>query len=151
MSYAAHTNVSIERTRAEIEALLRQAGATGIYGGWDDKAGQGQVLCRLQERMIRFKVALPSLEEFKKTPGGRSRNAEHAQQARAQEERRKWRALLLIIKAKLEMIAGGDSSIEREFLSDLVLPDGSTVYETTHAAIAESYKTGAMPRLLGAG
>lgn len=151
MAFAEHTTVPVEKTRAEIETLLRQAGATGIYGGWDDRAKIGQVVCRLKERMVRFQVVIPSVEDFQKTPEGRSRNLEHAQKARAQEERRKWRALLLIIKAKLEMVQNGDSTLEREFLADTMLPDGSTVYERTAPAIAAAYETGQMPKLLGAG
>ena len=151
MSYASQTTVPIERTRVEIEALLRQAGATGIFGGWDDRTKTGQVVCRLKERMIRFRITLPALKDFMKTPTGRSRNTADATSAMQQEERRKWRALLLIIKAKLEMIESGDSTVDREFLADLMLPDGSTVYESAGPAIVESYKTGIMPRLLGSG
>jgi hypothetical protein len=71
----------------------------------------------------------------------------------AAEERRRWRAMLLVIKAKLEIVATGSSSFEREFLADILLPDGSTVGDVAVKQIADSYKTGGMPKslLLGSG
>lgn len=46
-----------------------------------------------------------------------------------QEWRRRWRAHVLLIKAKLEFIEGGDTSLEREFLVYAVTRDGRTVGE----------------------
>ena len=66
----------------------------------------------------------------------------------AGEERRSWRALLLIVKAKLEMIANGGSSAEREFLADMLLPNGETVATAILPGIAKSYASGEMPRRL---
>ncbi len=67
------------------------------------------------------------------------------------EERRRWRAQLLLIKAKLEMIATGETTVEREFLADMVLPDGGTVSTRIAASLAETYSTGMSVPLLGAG
>jgi hypothetical protein len=69
------------------------------------------------------------------------------------EERRRWRAQLLLVKAKLEMIATGDSTVEREFLADMLMPNGKTVGSQALPALAESYRTGAPPRMpmLGSG
>ena len=38
--------------------------------------------------------------------------------------RQRWRALLLIIRAKLEAVASGITTLENEFLANIVLPDG---------------------------
>lgn len=65
-----------------------------------------------------------------------------------QREREAWRRLLLITKGKLELVADSESSIEREFLADILLPDGSTVHQQLGPRLAESYSTGEMPRLL---
>lgn len=154
MSFAQGTTVPVERTRIEIETLLKKNGATGIMVSWDGDLGAGQIICRLQERMIRFQINLPKAADFKLTPTGRHRGPESIREVMAQEERRKWRALLLIIKAKLEMIGSGDSTIEREFLADLMLPDSSTVYEHVAGNISEMYATGKMlsaSRMLGSG
>ena len=39
--------------------------------------------------------------------------------------RQRWRALLLVIKAKLEAVTAGISTIETEFLANIVLPDNT--------------------------
>jgi hypothetical protein len=52
------------------------------------------------------------------------------------------------VKAKLETIAEGASTIEREFLADIMLGDGSTVHDTIGARIAEAYLTGEVRPLL---
>ena len=59
-----------------------------------------------------------------------------------------WRRLLLVTKAKLEYIADGASTTEREFFSDILLPDGQTVHQAMAQQIEESYRTGNMPKLL---
>jgi hypothetical protein len=69
------------------------------------------------------------------------------------EERRRWRAQVLLVKAKLEMIATGETTVEREFLADMLMPDSRTVGQAALPAIAEMYRTGKAPTafLLGAG
>ena len=51
---------------------------------------------------------------------------------------------MLVTKAKLELVAEGLSTIQREFLADPVLPDGSTVGRALEVPIAEAYATGRM-------
>lgn len=69
----------------------------------------------------------------------------------AQREREAWRRLLLVTKAKLEIVTDGCSTIEREFLADILLPDGGTVHERLAQQLEASYRDGAMPPLLGDG
>jgi hypothetical protein len=71
----------------------------------------------------------------------RNRNAE-------QVEREHWRALLLLVKAKLEFVAGGLSTVEREFLAHVVLPNGSTVGDEIAPRLEQAYATGSVPLLL---
>ncbi len=66
-------------------------------------------------------------------------------------EREQWRALLLLVKAKLEFVAGGLSTAEREFLAHVVLPNGSTVGDELAPHLAEAYASGTVPLLLPAG
>lgn len=68
---------------------------------------------------------------FQMTPGGRRRRS--AEQMLAEYEkatRQRWRALALVIKAKLEAVASGITEFEQEFLAHIVLPDGRTVRGT---------------------
>jgi hypothetical protein len=108
--YAEDTSVPIDRTQAEVKDRLRKAGADqlAIYEG----SGSSMVGFALAGRMYRLTVPL-------------SANPKSA----AQDEKRAWRLLLLLLKAKLEAVTEGATTIEREFLADMLLPNGQTVYE----------------------
>ena len=69
---------------------------------------------------------------------------------RAQEVRRRWRALALSIKAKLETVESGIAEFETEFMPYMVLPNGKTVAENILPEIERAYSTGKMPKLLEA-
>jgi hypothetical protein len=63
--------------------------------------------------------------------------------------RARWRQLYLLVKAKIEAVSIGLSTVEREFLADVYLPDGRTVGEALAPQLAEAYANGTFPRLLG--
>ncbi len=62
--------------------------------------------------------------------------------------RQRWRALALVIKAKLEAVSAGISVFEDEFLANIVLPDGQLVGQWLRPQLAVSYEGGRMPPLL---
>jgi hypothetical protein len=151
--YAEGTDVPPEKTRGELESLLIRHGATGFLSGWADNRAFVQFM--LNGRMLRYQIARPDEADYLRT-GARSEktpdnSAERCRALADAEHRRRWRALLLIIKAKLEIVRGGDSTFDREFLADIMLPQGGTVGEQLIPQIAEAYATGTMPKLLGAG
>ena len=146
MTYAKNTKVPVSKSKADIEALLLKHGATQYNAGWDANLGLSRVVFQLHGRMFRFDVRLPSADEFRQA-GRRRRNDADARSAADKEHMRLWRARLLIIKAKLELISEGESTVESEFLSDMMLADGSTVRETIIPRIDESYEQGLMPKL----
>ena len=148
MAYAQGTTVPVSRSKAEVESILRKAGATGYMCGWDSERGYTRVQCKLGGRMLLFEVWEPSVVEMKVTEAGRKRNLTAAKQAAVKETRRRWRGLVLIIKAKLEFIETGASSIDAEFLANLMLPDGSTVGSHAMPGVQRAYETGKMPKLL---
>lgn len=148
MSYAEGTTVPIERSKAEVEQLLRKAGAREFISGWDEEAGLSRVQCRLRGYYIRFDVRAPKKADFEQTPGGLKRNDKQLRQALDNEERRRWRALCLIVKAKLELVDARESTIDREFLADIMLPDGRTVAQVLVPQLAATYEQGTMPRML---
>lgn len=126
--YASQTSVSVERSRAEIESLLRKHGAAGFAYAWQESSARIEFL--MENRHLRFELALPPQTDpaFARTPGGRRmRRPEDRERAWEQACRASWRALLLIIKAKLEAIAIGVSVFEQEFLAFIVTKDGRTV------------------------
>ena len=55
---------------------------------------------------------------------------------------------MLIVKAKLEAIEAGISTIEREFLADVVMPNNQTVGQWLAPQIEQVYLSGKMPPLL---
>jgi hypothetical protein len=149
--FAADTSVSVDRSKAEIERLLARYGAQQFMAGWRD--GEACIGFVIERRTIRFLLPLPdrAADEFTKTPAGRRRrSADDAARAWEQACRSRWRALLLVIKAKLEAVAVGISTIEDEFLAWTVLPggDGRTVGDVLRPQIAASIESGKPARLL---
>jgi hypothetical protein len=59
--------------------------------------------------------------------------------------RQRWRALALVIKAKLEAVESGITIFEDEFLAHIVLPDGSTAGDWMRPQIAKAYDKNKMP------
>lgn len=154
MAFATDTTVPVERSKAEIERLLGRYGASRFMSGWDgDTAALGFVL---GNRTIRFTLPLPakSDKQFHRTPTGRQRrNPADAERAWEQACRSRWRALLLVIKAKLEAVQVGISTVEDEFLAWTVLPgDARTIGERLRPQIESSLQNGKAPLLaLGGG
>src|SRR5947209_19504218 len=127
MDYAKRTTVPADRTRLQIEDMMRKRGATQFFTGADkDRA---ILAFRIQGRHMRFVLPL-----------GDTRSK---QQIMA-----RWRALWLVIKAKLEAIDIGITTVEEAFLAETVLPDRHTVAETMLPQIESAYGTGNMPPLL---
>lgn len=148
MPYAEHTKVPVERTRAEIERALEKAGASQFISGWDSKEGVGRVRCELEGVYLQFEIRAPDPKEFERDSAGRLRAEEALRSALDKELKRRWRVLLLLIKAKLEAITLGQSSVRSEFLANVLLPDQSTVDEWLASQIEEAYAKGTMPKLL---
>ena len=141
-TYAATTSVSTEQSRAEIERTLQRWGADQFMYGWDgDRAVIG---FRASGRQIKFVIDLPDRNDREFTHHSRGRRtADAALKAWEQACRQRWRALNLVIKAKLE-------AVESEFLAHIVLPDGSTVGNWIAPQIDTAYTTGQMPSMLPA-
>jgi hypothetical protein len=144
--YAEQTTVPVERSRGEIESTLARYGADQFLYGWD--AEKAIIRFRAHGRHIAFVLELPDRTDakFRRTPGGRrQRTAEQMYTAWEQECRRAWRALALVIKAKLEAVATGITDFESEFLAHIVLPNGQTVGDWLQPQIAEAYTSNQMP------
>lgn len=149
--YAEKTQVPSDRSRAEIEKTLQRYGATAFGYGWQD--GRAQVMFEMADRRIRFTLPMPDRDDemFLRTESGRRRTASGVEAAHEQAVRQRWRALALVIKAKLEAVEAQISTIEDEFLAHVVLPDGSTVSEWVSPQLEVAYGRGEMPALLPGG
>lgn len=146
--YAANTEVPSDRSRAEIERTLRRYGASAFAYGWE--GNRAQIGFKLADRQIKFVLPLPDpeAEEFVLTPTGRERSEKAAEDAYEQAVRQRWRALALVIKAKLEAVEAGISTVEREFLDAIMLPDGRTVGDWLGPQLGAVYARETMPALL---
>lgn len=147
--YAANTEVSVERSKLELERVLRKAGASQYGTTTDDHAGKASVYFRLGGRAIRLAVPLPRRAEFVKDARRTWKTLPVAEQERRWEQacRTRWRGLVLICKAKLQLITLELSTVEREFLADVLLPDGRSVSDIFRPVLDEAYRTGKMPQL----
>ncbi|HEY2088544.1 MAG TPA: hypothetical protein VGH54_21315 [Mycobacterium sp.] len=148
MAYAEGTSVAPERSQQEIAQLVRKYGAAGFMSGWDE--GIAVVMFHAHGRQVRFTLELPTdWHEFIFTPSKQRRTGPGAKGALDAEVRRRWRALALAIKAKLECVETGISTFEHEFAMNIVLPTGQTVAEVVLPAINTAYAGGHVPPLLG--
>jgi hypothetical protein len=150
--YAANTEVSEEKSRAEIEGILRRYGAQAFSYGWEED--RALIAFRAHSRHVRFEIAMPKGDEevfwkYKDRYGyERTRSETAALNEYYQARRQRWRALALVVKAKLEAVDSGISEFEEEFLAHIVLPDGSTVGSRIRPHIERAYVDGKMPLLL---
>lgn len=147
MTYAAETSVSVERSRAEIERTLNRYGADAF--GYTIESAVVRIAFRMKSRHFRFMLMLPDKTERRFTHSTRGmRSTETALGAWEQACRQKWRALALVIRAKLEAVEANISTLEDEFLAHMVLPSGETMGEWAKPQIEEAYRLGNMPRAL---
>ena len=148
MPYAEHTSVPIERSKAEIEQVLRRNGCDAFMSAVDDRERRAMLQFRAQDRLLRFEIVMPNEEQFGRTESRRRmRSPEQRRKAYEQAERQRWRALLLVVKAKLESVESGVETFEQAFMPHIVLPDNSTVGQRMLPAVAQAYETGQMPQM----
>ena len=147
--YAKDTSVSCEKSRYEIEKTLQRYGADNFMYGTTGYAAI--VGFSMFGRQIKFIVTLPdrSKREFTHTSSkGIKRSEEAAYATWEQACRQRWRALNLVIKAKLEAVECGISVFEDEFMANIVLPGGQTVGDFMRPQIEQAYLSGHIPNML---
>lgn len=147
--YAADTSVSSDRSRAEIERILFRYGADSF--AYATERNRAQVAFEIGGRRVVFRLPLPdrNAEEFTLTPSKKwERSEEEAAKAYEQAVRQRWRALALVIKAKLEAVDAGITTIEDEFLAHIAIPGAGTVGEWLKPRLDEVYRGRELPALL---
>lgn len=152
-TYAKNTSVSVEKSRAEIESTLTRFGASAFaYATQNNKA---MLKFQAQDRWIMFILDLPDRydKQFTNRTHGNRVTSDKLPDQKAYEKwesacREKWRALALVIKAKLVAVQDGITQFEDEFMAHIVMPDGKTVSHFMRPQIQEAYSTGKMPLAL---
>jgi hypothetical protein len=154
MKYAENTGVSSEKSQSEIKQTLQRYGAKKYaYYEDDERAG---ISCEIQSRRIKFIVPLPSrtADKFVYTQSNQHASSRRVRDIKQQHDlwekacRQRWRALALVVKAKLEAVESGIATFEQEFLNYIMLPDGQTVGEYIIPQIEQVYLSGRMPKML---
>ena len=149
MPYAAQTRVPISKSKTDIEELLAKHGAIGF--AYATEGNRSMVAFNMSGRRVQIMLVMPSIDDYARTPRNARRTAAAQQAAWDQACRQRWRALLLIIRAKLEAVESGITTLESEFLANIVLPNGETVGQWLAPQVDETYATGRMPPMLAAG
>lgn len=131
------TSVSIEKSKQDIDKLLRKFGCCGIQWTWIDG---NEILRFIHEfefkgvkKGITFEINIPEI--------GRHRGRGYDKYFE-RNDRQAYRIVLHIIKAKLTAVETGVETFENEFLSKILyqLPDGTSkkVGDVIFNQIAES-------------
>lgn len=146
MAYAEQTSVSVIKSKSDIERIVSKYGASQFIFGW--KATAAVVGFTMCDRQVKFLLPMPNKSDFKHTPARIKRSDAGTEKAWKQATRQRWRALFLVIKAKLEAVETGITVFEEEFMAHIVLPNGKTVSDVMLPQIETAYQTGTMPALL---
>lgn len=138
MAYAEETKVPLEQSIAEIIGMLRKAGAQRI--AQYEEPDRFTVTFQLDDRLVRFRV--PLITEYRGPAAHGNGRPVDRHKWIGQRNRQKGRALMLVIKAKLESVESEVETFEEAFLANVVLSDGATIYERVREPIAVEYRTG---------
>ena len=129
MAYAVDTKVPVSQTQGEIRTLVNKNGADR-FAVVEERA-RVQIAFQMRDRNIRFSIPMPE-----RKPGESTAEANRREKV----SRSRWRALLLVLKAKFESIEANIETFEQSFLAHVQMPSGRTVYEELKAPIALEYQ-----------
>lgn len=151
-TYAKKTETPVVKSRAEIERVLIRYGAS--HFAYMVSPEHSIIGFQAANRRVKFVVPMPNpkAREFTHATRGKyafetERSDGAALAAWDQACRQRWRALLLVIKAKLEAVEVGIATFEEEFLAHIVLPNGQTIGEAFIPQIEAAYESGRMPAM----
>jgi hypothetical protein len=144
--YAANTEVNADRSRQEIERTLKRYGADQFLYGWEKE--EAAIRFRAHGYNVTLRLTMPTIADVSATPKGRRRRGEAAQRELEQVRRQRWRALALVVKAKLEAVASGIAMFEDEFLAYTMLPNGQTTGQWFAPQLQAAYQSGKVPKML---
>lgn len=113
--FAQRTKVTVDASRSEIERFLRKAGADEFASGFTPE--KAMIQFRARGYRVRMEIPLTEMARGKPVP------------IIDTEQRRRWRALLLVIKAKFAAIDSKVAEFAVEFLPYLVKRDQRTIAE----------------------
>lgn len=150
MKYAVGTSVPPDKTLSDIQRVLKRYGATMF--AFMDNGDSVALAFEMKDRHFRINMPLPDAGEFAKLKinktATRNRTPVEIKEARNKAVPQRWRALLLVITAKLESVESGIETLEQAFMAHMLLPSGQTVGEWLAPQMEQIHANGRMPPLL---
>lgn len=141
-----NTNVSIAKSRGQIDIILRKWGVTGIT--WAEDYNSGMVVLRFRwqreedghQYSARFTIQIQTDDELKKLAidkrSGRHSDKKYAR-LRDMRGKREHRVLFFMLKALFEAVAEGLMVPEQVFLPWIEDIDGVTIFERIGPVMGE--------------
>ena len=148
--YAENSRVPVDRSKAEIERLVMRYGADQFVRGSSLNPRAEAVAFKIHGWNIKLEIPMPDPEDkrYKLTPTGKARTEEIWHAEYEKEIRRRWRALVLLVKAQLEAIELGIITLEEAFFANIVVPGGQRLIEAVKPKLDQAYKSGQARNLL---
>ena len=128
--FAEGTTVGVDSSRGEITGILTKHGVQRM--AWASEPEGDQLTFELGGHRYLFRIARPTVDDLRAQyrADGRDWSRVLDSQAKvAAEWRRRWRANVLLLKAKLEFAEGEASTVMRELMPYALLRDGRTLEE----------------------
>lgn len=125
--YADGTTVPVERSQAEIAGILRRHGV--LRQAWTSEPEGDSLHFELEGGSYRVRIDRPTVDQVRERDSGLytyPHNVDWTAKANAEWIRR-WRATVLLLKAKLEFADGDTTTVARELLAYALLPNGTTL------------------------
>lgn len=148
--FAADTSVSMDKSIAEIRTTVRRYGASDFAHMESDT--QAAISFTMKGRRILFRLQMPDPKSkaFTHTEAKhQARTPAAAEAAWEQACRSRWRALALVIKAKLEAVEIGIVVFEDEFLANTIPPGASCTFgEAVRESMAIAHEKGSLEPLV---
>jgi hypothetical protein len=146
--YASKTDVPVSKSRDEIEWTLVRFGATA-FAYMSNTDGQVAISFEVKGFRVLMRMQLPDRKQFRLNSYGNVRSESVIEKDWEQACRQRWRSLANGVKAKLALIDDGISTVEREFLADIVVPStGQTYGEMAIPGITQVYESHQLPPLV---
>lgn len=134
--YAEGTDVDVSKSVEDLKRLAERYDASEFTYAIGPRGGSA--MFRLEGVPLRYDVQFPTDDDL---------TVKQAEQ----EWRRRWRVVLLRAKGQFEAITDGELSVERAFLAEVMLPDGTTVGERIEATGIEGLEGELLPQLTAGG
>ena len=136
--YAERTTVSPEKSEQDIKKVLLRYEVDGVILGQLDNRAYVEFAIKRLKRVVRIFLLLPT------------KDVVNTKKQHEQAIRQSWRALYLVVKAKLESVESGIETFDEAFLPHIVMPgaEGRTVGQHLLPDFERTLLTGEMPKLL---